>query len=186
MSIGVDMSRNSQFFAYSCKLMSEAPKKCFSQLFYTIFQCLSTTAFLLYAWREREGEKRLHSPSFLPSLFPPRHRQMCCTGTVVPPSFPLLWSSSPPDVGAQKKYTKNVQMWKKKIECVLAVPYNLYPTHICCAWTSCRWTRGRCKERGRRSALLLSVSRLIDLTEQINTSLVSSFLSYREPHHLYI
>ena len=151
--------------------MSETPKKCFSQLFFTIFQCLSTTAFLLYAWREREGEKRLHSPSFLPSLFPPRHRQMCCTGTVVPPSFPLLWSSSPPDVGAQKKYTKNVQMWKKKIECVLAVPYNLYPTHICCAWTSCRWTRGRCKERERETECSYAPS--LDWTEKYIFSIPS-------------
>ncbi len=39
------------------------------------------------------------------------------------------------------------------------------------------------RERVRRSALTLSVSRQIDLTEQRNISLVSSFLSYREPCH---
>ncbi len=39
------------------------------------------------------------------------------------------------------------------------------------------------RERVRRSALTLSVSRLIDSTEQRNISLVSSFLSYRKPYH---
>ncbi len=38
------------------------------------------------------------------------------------------------------------------------------------------------RERVRWSAHMLSVSRLTDLTEQRNISLVSSFLSYHEPH----
>ncbi len=44
-------------------------------------------------------------------------------------------------------------------------------TGVPCVW----------RERVRRSTLTLSVSRLIELTEQRNISLLSSFLSYREP-----
>ena len=180
--------------------MSKTPKKLFFTAIFAIFQCHFTIALLLYVWRER-GERGVHflpshtvstqmccivqkerrvSSFSLPSLFPPRHRQMCYTVQLLflftSPCYEA--AAQEPDIVVQKKYTETIHMWKKKIFVVHVPPAVEHGGDV---------------RREQDRALFRCISQLINTTEQRNIFLIYSHSSYRElvqlikiPSHEYV